>query len=66
MSQVLLIVLGVYLAACYGYGMYLLIRLGTTKSVIRPTSRQEPTELARAARQELEDNGYEEEQRIAA
>ena len=67
MSQVLLIVLGVYLTACYAYGVYLLVRLAMTRTVLRPTSRQEPTELARAARAELDQHlepaG---EQRIAA
>lgn len=69
MSQVLLIVLGVYLAACYVYGVYLVLRLATTRTVIRPTSRREPTELAREARRELEleEAGmFPEEKRIAA
>lgn len=67
MSQVLLIILGIYLAACYAYGVYLLVRIGTTRTVIRPTSRMEPTELARAAREELgEAADLPEEKRIAA
>ena len=67
MSQVLLIALGVYLAACYAYGMYLAVRLLLTRTVLRPTSRREPTELAREARVQLEqDEGRIEEQRIAA
>ena len=67
MSQVLLIILGVYLAACYCYGMYVVVRLLTTRTVVRPTSRREPTELAREARAELEQDGfYDDEQRIAA
>ena len=66
MSQVLLIILGVYLAACYAYGMYVLVRLVMTPTVTRPTSRMEPTELARAAKAELEQGEYGEEQRIAA
>ena len=67
MSQVLLIMLGVYLAACYAYGMYVLVRLAMTRTVLRPTSRQEPTELARVAREELaEQLEPQGEQRIAA
>ena len=61
MSQALLIILGVYLLACYAYGMVVLYRLWSTKTIIRPTSKLEPTELVKAAKQELED-----EQRIAA
>lgn len=64
--QVLLIVLGVYLAVCYGYGLYVLIRLATTPKMVRPTSRLEPKELARVARAELEQGEIEREQRIAA
>ncbi|MFN3167011.1 MAG: hypothetical protein ACE37H_08110 [Phycisphaeraceae bacterium] len=67
MSNVLLIGLGVYLAACYLYGMVLLLRLMTTRTTIRPTSRAEPTELCRVARAELElDDAAADEQRLAA
>lgn len=67
MSQVLLISLGVYLAACYAYGVYLVLRLLTTRTVTRPTSRAEPTELCRAARAELQlDDVATEHNRIAA
>ncbi|MBX2850774.1 MAG: hypothetical protein KTR15_03390 [Phycisphaeraceae bacterium] len=62
MSQALLIILGVYLLACYAYGMVVLVRLWSTKTVIRPTSKIEPTELVKAAKQELEQD----EQRVAA
>lgn len=61
MSQALLIILGVYLLACYAYGMVVLYRLWSTKTTVRPTSKLEPTELVKAAKEELED-----EQRIAA
>lgn len=66
MSQFLLIILGVYLFACYAYGMYVLVRIGTTRTIVRPTSRQEPTELIRNAKQELEEADFSDEQRIAA
>ena len=67
MSQVLLIVLGLYLAGCYAYGLYVLARLFMVRSVHRPTSRQEPKELARAARAELtEDGTLADDQRLAA
>ena len=66
MSQALLIVLGVYLFACYAYGVLLLVRLGTQRTVVRPTSRLESTELVRAAKEELERGDYTEEQRVAA
>jgi len=62
MPQALLIVLGVYLLACYAYGMAVLFRLWTTKRIVRPTSKMEPKQLVKAAKQELE----QEEQRIAA
>ncbi|MFK7790140.1 MAG: hypothetical protein AB8C95_11695 [Phycisphaeraceae bacterium] len=62
MSQALLIILGVYLLACYAYGMMVLVRLWTTKTVVRPTSKLEPTELVRAAQRELDQD----EQRAAA
>lgn len=62
MSQALLIILGVYLLACYAYGMVVLVRLWSTKTVLRPTSKLEAPELIRAAKQELEQD----EQRIAA
>lgn len=62
MSQALLIILGIYLLACYAYGIAVLLRLWSTKTVIRPTSRLESTELVKAAKQELE----QEEQRVAA
>ena len=61
MPLALLIILGVYLLACYAYGMVVLYRLWSTKTIVRPTSKLEPTELVKAAKQELED-----EQRIAA
>jgi len=67
MSQVLLIVLGLYLAACYAYGVYLVARLATTRTVIRPTSRREATELVRAAKAELKEQlEHPGEHRIAA
>ncbi len=62
MSQALLIILGIYLLACYAYGMVVLVRLWSTKTVIRPTSKLESTQLVQAAKQELERD----EQRIAA
>lgn len=62
MSQALLIILGVYLLACYAYGMVVLVRLWTTRTIIRPTSKLEPTELVRAAKRELEQD----ERRAAA
>lgn len=62
MPQALLIILGVYLLACYAYGMVVLFRLWSTKGIVRPTSKLEPRELVKAAKQELE----QEEQRIAA
>jgi len=62
MSQALLIILGVYLAGCYAYGMAVLLRLWSTKGVARPTSKVEPKELIKAAKQELDQD----EQRIAA
>lgn len=62
MSQALLIILGVYLLACYSYGMLVLYRLWSTKTTVRPTSRLESTELVQAAKQELEQD----EQRVAA
>ena len=62
MSQALLIILGIYLLACYAYGMVVLVRLWTQKTVIRPTSKLESTELVKAAKRELEQD----EQRIAA
>lgn len=62
MSQALLIILGVYLLACYAYGMVVLVRLWTTKTVVRPTSKLEATQLVQAAKRELEQG----EQRIAA
>jgi len=65
MSQVLLIVLGVYLAVCYAYGMYVLVRLLMARTLTRPTSRLEPTELVRAAKAELEQREME-EKRLAA
>ena len=66
MSQALLIILGVYLFACYAYGVLLLVRLGTQRMITRPTSRLEPTELVRAAKQELEQGEFGDEQRVAA
>lgn len=66
MSQALLVLLGLYLVACYGYGMVLLVRLGTQRRIVRPTSRREPTELVRAARRELEEGKLGDEQRVAA
>ena len=67
MSQVLLIGLGVYLALCYLYGMYVLMRLLTTRTLIRPTSMREPTELCRAARAELQlDEELPQKHRVAA
>jgi hypothetical protein len=67
MSKVLLIGLGVYLAACYLYGLFLLLRLVTTHTIARPTSRAEPTELCRAAREQLQmDDAVADEQRLAA
>ena len=66
MSQALLIILGVYLVACYAYGMVLLVRLGTQRTIVRPTSRLEATELVRAAKAELEQGEFGDEQRIAA
>lgn len=62
MSQALLILLGLYLLACYAYGMVVLVRLWSQKTVIRPTSKLEATQLIKAAKQELD----QEEQRIAA
>lgn len=62
MSQALLIVLGVYLLACYAYGMVVLVRLWSQKTVVRPTSKLEAPELIRAAKQEMD----QEDQRIAA
>lgn len=62
MSQALLMTLGVYLLACYAYGMVLLYRMWSTRGIVRPTSKVEPNELIRAAKQELE----QEEQRVAA
>lgn len=69
MTQVLLIVLGVYLSACYAYGMYVLYRVAKTRTRHRPTSRLDATDLVRAARAELPDQGAvheEEETRVAA
>lgn len=66
MSSFLLIVLGVYLAACYLYGMYVVMRLLMVRTTIRATSRQEPTELIAAARAELERNEFPDERRVAA
>lgn len=63
MSQALLIILGVYLAACYAFGTVMLVRLWTTKTIVRPTSKLEPTELIRAAQRELD---QQEERRAAA
>ena len=62
MSQALLIILGLYLAGCYAYGMVVLYRLWSTRGIVRPTSKMEPKELIKAAKQELEQD----EQRIAA
>jgi hypothetical protein len=62
MSQALLIILGVYLLACYGYGMFVLYRLWSTKQVVRPVSKLDAPELVKAAKQELD----QEKQRIAA
>ena len=62
MSQALLILLGLYLLACYAYGMVVLFRLWSTKTVVRPTSKLESPELIKAAKQELERD----EQRVAA
>jgi len=67
MSKVLLIGLGVYLGACYLYGVYMLLRLMTTRTIARPTSRAEPTELCRVAREQLQmDDAVADEQRLAA
>lgn len=68
MSTVLLIVLGVYLAGCYAYGMYLMVRLLRTPKTIRPTARLETTELVNAARAELhqQDTAAAQETRVAA
>ncbi|MGB0767363.1 MAG: hypothetical protein ACPGYV_06605 [Phycisphaeraceae bacterium] len=46
--------------------MVLLVRLGTQRRIVRPTSRREPTELVRAARRELEEGKLGDEQRVAA
>lgn len=62
MSQALLIILGIYLLACYAYGMVVLFRLWSQKTGVRPTSKLEATQLIKAAKQELD----QEEQRIAA
>ena len=62
MSQALLIILGAYLLACYAYGMVVLVRMWTTKAVVRPTSKLEATQLVQAAKKELEQD----EQRVAA
>jgi hypothetical protein len=62
MSPALLIILGVYLLACYAYGMVVLYRLWSKNTVVRPTSKLEPVELVKAAKQELEQD----EQRVAA
>lgn len=67
MPQVLLLLLGIYLVACYAYGVFTLVRLLTARKVVRPTSRREPTELARAAMAELDrDPAYADKQRVAA
>lgn len=65
MAQVLLVVLGVYLAACYGYGMYLVLRLVMSPGAVRPTPMLESMELVRKAKRELEVD-FPEDQRIAA
>lgn len=62
MSKALLLVLGVYLFACYAYGMLVLVRLWAKKRVTRPTSRLDSPELIKAAKCELEQD----EQRLAA
>ena len=62
MPQALLILLGIYILACYVYGMVVLYRLWSTKGIVRPTSKLESNELIKAAKQELE----REEQRVAA
>lgn len=69
MAPYLLIALGVYLAACYVYGIYVLFRLWRAKSVSRATSTLEPADLARAARIALPDQDEAEQSqdtRIAA
>lgn len=67
MSQVLLIVLGLYLAACYAYGVYLLVRVAKVPTILRPTSRREATDLVREAKAELQEQvDHPGEQRIAA
>ena len=62
----LLIVLGLYLVACYGYGMYLVVRLLRGRRIrhtvaglpprrlVRATARYEPDTLAESAEIEAE------------
>ncbi|MEM1354117.1 MAG: hypothetical protein AAGC44_04350 [Planctomycetota bacterium] len=62
----LLIVLGLYLVACYGYGMYLVVRLlrgrrlrhtvagMPPRRLVRATSRYERDELAESAEEQAE------------
>lgn len=75
MLPALLAVLGLYLAACYAYGMYLLVRLARGRRVrqtfaglpprriVRATARYEPGDLTNFAEEEAE--AYE-SQRLAA
>lgn len=62
----LLLVLGIYLAACYGYGMYLVVRLFRgrrfrqtlaglpPRRLIRATARYERDQLSASAESEAE------------
>jgi len=47
MLQPLLIVLGLYLAACYGYGMYLAIRLFTGRRLRQTAMGTPPRRIVR-------------------
>lgn len=64
MLPTLLVVLGLYLAGCYCYGMYLVVRLvrgrrvkqtlagHPPRRIVRATARYEPDELVTYAEQE--------------
>ena len=69
MTLYLLIALGVYLSACYAYGIYVLYRVAKTKTIVRPTSQMDKSELARVARSQLPEQGapkQEEDARVTA
>lgn len=62
MSKALLLVLGLYLLACYGYGVVVLVRLWAKRVVVRPTSKPDSPGLIKPSKHELEQD----EQRLAA